>query len=72
MGSQGVPAVVGRRWWDKVMIGEKRGCEKKIYGIHWRWGQNGSGGCNRCSAPELEIRLGIGFGGAEGEAKVWC
>lgn len=64
--SQGMPVGVGG--WDKAMsrrrkLGGVNPCDPLVMGA---WG---TGGCRRCSAIELGIKLGIGFGGAMGEGK---
>lgn len=63
--AQGKSAGVGG--WDSV---EGEGIlEGTICRIHWRWGWRRGGYC-RLSAIELEMRLGVGFGGEEGEMKI--
>lgn len=59
---------VGVGGWDKAIsrrrkLGGAYPCDPLVMGA---WG---TGGCGRCSAIELGIKLGVGFGRAKGKGK---
>lgn len=47
----------------------KAGCATKIFLVPQEWGQRGRRGYRSWSATELEMRLGVGSGGEEGDCR---